>query len=142
MSSDKRADCSVYAISVFLESLSMIEKIYPNVRKDLADSAKDLTFEEAFKKNYTLSDSGIAKVIKTRVHNSSHNRGKSSGFRVIYFISKKTNEIVFLNIYSKIGKRSKENVTKTEIKEYLTTLKNEKASNTLLKISLTTFQLK
>lgn len=133
-------ECGVYAISTFSGSLSVIVKAYPNVRTDLVESAKDITFDEAFEKNYTLSDSGIAKIIKTRVLNSSQNKGKSSGFRVIYFINKKTNEIVFLNIFSKVGKGGKENVSKSEIKEYLETYKSERKSNTLLKVDLTTFQ--
>lgn len=133
-------ECGVYAISTFSDSLSVIVKAYPNVRTDLVESAKDITFDEAFEKNYTLSDSGIAKIIKTRVQNSSQNKGKSSGFRVIYFINKKTNEIIFLNIFSKVGKSGKENVSKSEIKEYLETYKSEHESNALLKVDLTTFQ--
>lgn len=130
----------IYAISTFGDSLSAIKKVYPNVEKDLVDGTKGVGFEEAFNKNYTLSDSGIAKVIKVRVPNSSQNKGKSAGFRVIYLISMRTNEIVFLNIFSKIGKGGKDNVPKSEIKEYLETYKSEQKSDSLLKVDLTTFQ--
>lgn len=134
-------ECRTYAISTFVSSLSAIKKVYPNVETDLIESAKNITFEEAFEKNYTLSDSGIAKVIKLRISNSSQNKGKSAGFRVIYFITKRTNKIVFLNIFSKVGKGGKENVSKSEIKEYLETYKSEQKSDSLPKIDLTTFQL-
>lgn len=133
-------ECDIYAISAFVDSLSAIKKVYPNVEKDLAESAKGVTFDEAFEKNYTLSDSGIAKVIKLRVPNSSQNKGKSAGFRVIYFINKRNNEIVFLNIFSKVGKGGKDNVPKSEIKEYMETYKSEQKSGLLLKVDLTTFQ--
>ncbi|MDR2121600.1 MAG: hypothetical protein LBP34_00605 [Flavobacteriaceae bacterium] len=133
-------ECSTHAISTFAGSLSFIKKVYPNVETDLVESAKGVTFDEAFEKNYTLSDSGIAKIIKLRVPNSSQNKGKSAGFRVIYFITKRTNLVVFLNIFSKVGKGGKDNVPKSEIKEYLETYKSEQRSASLLKIDLTTFQ--
>lgn len=133
-------ECSTYAISIFADSLSAIKKVFPNVEADLIESAKNVTFDEAFEKNYTLSDSGVAKIIKLRVPNSSQNKGKSAGFRVVYFITKRTNEVVFLTIFSKTGKGGKSNIPKSEIKEYLEIYKSEQKSGSLLKVDLTAFQ--
>lgn len=54
------------------------------------------------------------KTFKVRVVNSSINVGKSSGFRLIYYVIKNNYEIYLLTIYSK---KDKENISTTKIIE-------------------------
>jgi len=60
-------------------------------------------------------------IFKIRQKNSSYNRGKSGGFRIIYYQIKEDDFIVMLTIYSKT---ETENISKSEILEILGNLNN------------------
>ena len=59
---------------------------------------------------------------KIRLKNSSINKGKSGGFRVIYYLITKENTIEIMNIFSK---NEKENLTKEETKDLIDKVKNK-----------------
>lgn len=105
----------------FKKSLDLYSKEYSSAISDIIDGFDNKTFDTAFEHNYRLSDSGVARLIKLRLKNKSANKGKSGGFRLIYYINNKTKEIVFLEFYSKIGKNGKNDL---QDKEYLEMLKD------------------
>ncbi|MDM1299918.1 hypothetical protein HXZ94_15590 [Empedobacter falsenii] len=103
----------------FKNSLSIYKKEYKSIISDIQEGFKDKSFDIAFEHNYRVSDSGIARLIKLRLKNKSANKGKSGGFRLIYYINKSTQELVFLDIFSKIGKNGKEDLPDKEYLEML-----------------------
>ena len=106
----------------FKNSLSKYEKEYRNIISDLKNEFKDKDINEIFENNYIISNSVKARIIKLRIKNSSAGKGKSSGFRLIYYVNIESNELAFLEIYSKIGKNKINNLNSSEyplmFKEY------------------------
>ncbi|MGV0828279.1 hypothetical protein F0358_10830 [Empedobacter brevis] len=107
----------------FKKSLSLCVKEFPNIVKDLKNEFLNKDFNQVFENNYFISDSKTARIIKLRIKNSSAKKGKSGGFRMIYYINNKTKELVFMEIYSKIGKNKINNLNSDEypkmLKEYI-----------------------
>lgn len=107
----------------FKKSISLYSKEFPNIIKDLKNEFLNKDFNQVFENNYFISDSKTARIIKLRIKNSSAQKGKSGGFRMIYYINNKTKELVFMEIYSKIGKNKINNLNSDEypkmLKEYI-----------------------
>jgi mRNA-degrading endonuclease RelE of RelBE toxin-antitoxin system len=83
----------------FLKKLKKLAKKYPSVLKEFEKLSLQL------KNDQRPGDKipGIGRdVYKMRLANRSAKRGKSGGFRVIYYI-KLTNRVVLVTIYSKTG---------------------------------------
>ena len=118
--------------TIFYESFRRLCIAYPSLKSDFSDEFKGLTIEQIFSKKYILKDSGVVKIIKVRIANSNQNKGKSSGFRVIVLVDIRTAEVTLLNIFAKTGVSGKENIDKEEVKESLTTWKEERNANSLI----------
>lgn len=107
----------------FKKSLSLYSKEFPNIIKDLKNEFLNKDFNQVFENNYFISNTNTARIIKLRIKNSSAKKGKSGGFRMIYYINNKTKELVFMEIYSKIGKNKINNLNSDEypkmFKEYI-----------------------
>jgi len=110
----------------FKKSLDIYRSEYKSAVQDILDGFENKTFDTIFENNYRLSDSGVARLIKLRLKNSSANKGKSGGFRLIYFINKESKELVFLEFYSKIGANKKEDLPDKEYLEMLREYQNNK----------------
>jgi mRNA-degrading endonuclease RelE of RelBE toxin-antitoxin system len=81
----------------FSKELSDLAKRFPKVIDDIETLITDL--ESGSKPGDKIANVGHD-VYKVRLRNRSANKGKSSGFRVIYFV-RVADEIVLLSIYSK-----------------------------------------
>ncbi|WP_024790794.1 MULTISPECIES: type II toxin-antitoxin system RelE family toxin [unclassified Lebetimonas] len=77
------------------KDIKKLTKKYKNIKEDLKELLNIL--EKNPKNGIELGDS----FYKLRIKNSSSKRGKRGGFRVIYYLIEKENEIWILKIYSK-----------------------------------------
>ena len=87
----------VQVSQVFRQNLKTLVKKNPNVQKDVQP------FIEQLEKGEILGDriAGIGyEVFKLRIRNSNARKGKSGGYRVIYYV-KTEDLIILLSIYSK-----------------------------------------
>lgn len=58
-------------------------------------------------------------IIKLRIRNSGSHLSKADGFRLVYYISKKEDKVIFMDIYPKRGKMGLINMTDSQLKELL-----------------------
>ncbi|WP_236579359.1 type II toxin-antitoxin system RelE/ParE family toxin [Pseudanabaena sp. lw0831] len=97
---------------VFKRQVRDLAKLYRQIKLDLQPIFEQL-------KNGKLIGDQVQKtsytVFKVRVKNSDIQKGKSGGYRVIYYVKSSTNILCIL-IYSK---SEEDNVTSTEIKKVI-----------------------
>jgi len=111
MSNDE-SSITIQFTDVFKRQVRDLAKRYRQIKLDLQPIFEklkngELIGEQIQKTSYT--------VFKVRVKNSDIQKGKSSGYRVIYYVNSSTNILCIL-IYSK---SEKDNVTATEIKKVI-----------------------
>lgn len=81
----------------FKNSLRKLAKKYRSIRKDIQPVLEDLQQGEF--QGDQIANIGYA-VFKQRVKNSDNQKGKSAGYRVIYYV-RTTTSIILITIYSK-----------------------------------------
>ena len=84
-----------------LRDLKKLKKKYKKIEKDIG-----LVVDQLSNNNITgdrIQNAQLLNVYKIRAKNSSAGKGKSGGFRIIYYL-KLANEIYILSIYSKSQK--------------------------------------
>lgn len=99
----------------FKKDLTKLAKRYRSIRHDLTPLLDQLQTGEI------IGDliSGLKyQVYKVRLKNSNINKGKSSGYRVIYYLKTKTN-LILITIYSKSDQSDiQNNIIETIIQEF------------------------
>jgi mRNA-degrading endonuclease RelE of RelBE toxin-antitoxin system len=111
MSNDE-SSITIQFTDVFKRQVRDLAKRYRKIKLDIQPIFEklkngELIGEQIQKTSYT--------VFKVRVKNSDIQKGKSGGYRVIYYVNSSTNILCIL-IYSK---SEKDNVTTTEIKKVI-----------------------
>lgn len=111
MSNDE-SSITIQFTDVFKRQVRDLAKRYRKIKLDIQPIFEklkngELIGEQIQKTSYT--------VFKVRVKNSDIQKGKSGGYRVIYYVKSSTNILCIL-IYSK---SEKDNVTATEIKKVI-----------------------
>jgi mRNA-degrading endonuclease RelE of RelBE toxin-antitoxin system len=96
----------------FIKELKWLSKRYDSVRKDIQPLIEQLRQGET--PGDRITDIQY-QVYKVRVKNSDARRGKSGGYRVIYYIQT-TEAILLTNIYSKSDRA---NISNEEIEEII-----------------------
>ena len=108
----------VEATAKFQRSLRILAKSYRNIRNDIQPVIERLQSGE-------LPGDRIAGVgytiFKLRVKNSDIQKGKSGGYRLIYYV-KTTTKIILITIYSK---SDREDISAEEIQQILTEFKQQ-----------------
>lgn len=107
-----RPSVRVELADYFLKDLKRLRKKYPSVRADVQMLVRSLENGE------TPGDrvQGIHSIVyKVRIRNSALQRGKSGGYRVIYYL-RSADFIILLTIYSK---SEQENITSQDIQAIL-----------------------
>jgi mRNA-degrading endonuclease RelE of RelBE toxin-antitoxin system len=126
-----------HSISTFrqsVENLCRKEKNgYQSCKKDICDFFSDLSIEDIWELNTRLREMGSIRVIKVRLKNSFQNLSSSDGFRLIVCCNKKTQTVVFLNIYPKRGKLGQLDQSREEYKRQLKIYAEELSNNKLVK---------
>ena len=106
----------IFLTSRFKKDLSQLAKRYRSIRKDLEPLVEQL------KSGEVLGDqiSGLNnQVFKVRLKNSNIQKGKSAGYRVIYYVKTEAS-VVLVTIYSKSDTSDIENnVIEKIIKEFV-----------------------
>ena len=103
----------VYATAVFEKIKNKLKKKYPHIEKDYAPLVKNL------KKGIFdgVKIQGFAgTVYKTRIGSIDQKKGKSGGFRIIYYLIINKQRVYLLILYPK---SMKENIKPNEINEIL-----------------------
>ena len=81
----------------FKNSLRKLAKKYRSIRKDLQPVLEDL--QQGKFQGDQIANIGYT-VFKLRVKNSDNQKGKSAGYRVIYYV-RTTTSVILITIYSK-----------------------------------------
>jgi mRNA-degrading endonuclease RelE of RelBE toxin-antitoxin system len=97
----------------FKKNLKILAKKYKNIKKDLQHFSNELIEQKII--GDKISNTGGKNIYKARISNSSSNKGKSGGYRVIYYI-KNGNNYILLTIYTK---SEKENLHSKEINKII-----------------------
>lgn len=101
----------------FKKDLSQLAKRYRSIRQDLEPLVEQLKSGEVLGDRITGLNNPIFKV---RLKNSNIQKGKSAGYRVIYYVKTETS-VVLVTIYSKSDTSDIQNTTiKKIIKEFIT----------------------
>ena len=103
----------IYALNQFKKDVKRLQKRYKYIKDDLK------TLNKILQNNPKEGIRLFSNVYKIRVQNSSINKGKSGGFRVIYYYIDKQKNIYLLSIYSK------SDLANISDKKILQILKNE-----------------
>jgi len=103
----------IYALNQFKKDVKSLQKRYKNIKNDLK------TLNKSLQNNPKEGINLFSNVYKIRIQNSSINKGKSAGFRVIYYYIDNQNNIYLLTIYSK------SDISNISDKKILQILKNE-----------------
>ena len=103
----------IYALNQFKKDVKSLQKRYKNIKNDLK------TLNKSLQNNPKEGINLFSNVYKIRIQNSSINKGKSAGFRVIYYYIDNQNNIYLLTIYSK------SDLSNISDKKILQILKNE-----------------
>ncbi|MEL4894389.1 type II toxin-antitoxin system RelE/ParE family toxin [Crocosphaera sp. Alani8] len=103
--SNKSQPISIYLTSRFKKDLGKLSKLFRSIREDLVPLIDQLQGGE------TLGDliAGVKyQVFKVRLKNRDIQKGKSAGYRVLYYLKKETN-IILATIYAKSDQADIEN---------------------------------
>jgi len=87
----------IKVVESFKKELKKLAKRYKNIKNDYKELLKLLT-------NNNPQELGVhlgKNVYKLRLKNSDINKGKSAGYRVVYYIYEENHWLVLLSIYSK-----------------------------------------
>jgi mRNA-degrading endonuclease RelE of RelBE toxin-antitoxin system len=125
-----------YSISDFRNSIDAYCKKdnlgYKNCKEDICNFFSNKDIQTIFSQPYLIISSTDYRLIKSRIINSYYNEGKSGGYRIYYYVNRKTECIYFLEFYPKKGRYGRDNLTNTELKILIKNFNNEKQSNLLL----------
>ena len=102
----------------FKRNLKQLIKKYPHIRQDIEPIIQTLQQGELL--GDKIQDCGCV-VYKVRVKNSDIKKGKSAGYRVIYYLQTET-EIILITIYSK---SDLSDIPSAKIKQIINEIHNE-----------------
>ncbi|CCQ49116.1 type II toxin-antitoxin system RelE family toxin [Crocosphaera watsonii WH 8501] len=95
--SNKSQPISIYLTSRFKKDLSKLAKRFRSIRQDLAPLIDQLQGGE------TPGDliSGVKyQIFKVRLKNSDIQKGKSAGYRILYYVKKETKIVLWQSVIS------------------------------------------
>jgi mRNA-degrading endonuclease RelE of RelBE toxin-antitoxin system len=103
----------------FKRNLRALSKKYRYIRSDVQPTIEELQAGKIIGDQITGTQYSV---FKARVRNSDIQRGKSSGYRLIYFL-KTSNLIIFVTIYSKLDQTD---ISPEQIRRILTEFESHK----------------
>ena len=109
---------------------------YFSVVEDICDDLNSKDDSILRESNDRIRQEENFRVIKLRVKNSHLNLPKNDAFRLIYWVSTKSDHLVLLTVYPKRGSLSANNLTQAEFKRLLREMVQEKESCTLQKVDI------
>jgi len=100
-------------IAPFTKNLKKLKKKYPKIKNDLSPLIENL--EQGFFEGDKLQGFEGKNVYKARVPSTDQKKGKSGGFRLLYYVVTDDNNIFLLFLYAKV---LQSNPTPEQIKEF------------------------
>lgn len=110
---------------------------YESVIKDVCDVLKSMDDSILRETNDRIRQEQNFRIVKLRVKNSHQNLPKNDAFRLIYWVSTKTDNLVLLTVYPKRGPLGANNLTNDELKRLLEEMLIEKEKSILQKVDVT-----
>ncbi len=107
---------------------------YKSCRIDLCEFFSGKTCDEITARPILLTVNNSFYFIKSRLQNSTFNKGKSGGYRLYYYVCAKTECVYLIGFYPKTGKYGREDLTDTELKIAVKDFSAAKNSDTLLEL--------
>lgn len=124
-----------YTITSFREALSELLKVrknvYAGVEKEICREFKGCPIENIRNNRDMVLIEEEWVIIKLRLPDKKQRLSKKDGYRLIYLVSKQTDDVTFLTIYPKNGPSQRISVPKDELKSLLSQYLSEALSGTL-----------
>lgn len=109
---------------------------YKTCKKDLCSFFSGKTIAVIKTLPILLSTNQDFYFIKSRVDNTSFNKGKSGGYRLYFYVDEPKDSVYLIGFYPKTGKHGRDDLTDTEVKLHIRSFANEKKSNTLIEYNI------
>lgn len=130
-----------YTSTSFRSSISKLTRKskdgYESVVKDVCDALGSMDDSFLRETNDRIRQEQNFRIVKLRVKNSHQNLPKNDAFRLIYWVSTKSDNLVLLSIYPKRGPLGINNLTNDEFKRLLEEMLREKCDSILQKVDVT-----
>jgi len=109
--------CDIVFHETFRKAVQKLSKRYPDIRQDLQDAIAAL-IQNSEIGDVMIGTNGIRKL---RVKNSNARKGKSGGYRLIYYPMTWKSSVGILTVYSK---SDREDMTHKELAEFIREISN------------------
>lgn len=130
-----------YTSTSFRDSISKLTRKpkdgYESVVTDICEALKSMDNSNFRDTNDRILQEQNFRIIKYRVKNSHQDLPKNDAFRLIYWVSTKTDNLVLLTVYPKRGPLGINNLTNNEFKRLLKEMLDEKEKSILHKVDIT-----
>ena len=127
--------------STFRDTLAVLTKKskygYMSVVKDVCDTLLGMPNNILRDTNDRIRQFNEFRVVKLRLPNSGQRLPKANGFRLIYWVSMKSDVVVLLRIYPKRGSLSAVDLTDAEYNRLLVEMLNESRASMLHQVDIT-----
>ena len=130
-----------YSSSTFRQNLGSLTKKaregYMSVVKDICNAVKDMSDDILRDTNDRVRQLQDFRIVKLRLPNSGQNLSKSNGFRLIYWVSLLTDDMVLLSVYPKRGPQSAVDLVDSEYARLLDEMTQESLAHALHQVDIT-----
>jgi hypothetical protein len=109
---------------------------YESVVKDICEALQAMDDNILRDSNDRIRQEQNFRIVKLRVRNSQQNLPKNDGFRLIYWVSTKSDNLVLLSAYPKRGPQGIKNLTNQEFKRLLDEMIKEKEQSVLQRVDI------
>ena len=110
---------------------------YESVVKDICDALSSMDDSFLRETQDRIRQEQNFRIVKLRVKNSHQKLPKNDAFRLIYWVSIKSDNLVLLTVYPKRGPYATKNLTNAEFKRLLEEMLHEKENQKLQKVDVT-----
>lgn len=129
-----------FTTSTFRQAVASLTKKskegYSTVVSDICKALQDMPDNIARDTNDRIKMCDEFRVVKLRVPNSGLRLAKANGFRLIYWVSMKRDNMVLLRVYPKRGPQGIKNISDAEYDRLLTEMAQESQTNILHQVDI------
>ena len=129
------------SITIFRRAIKELTKKqkngYNSIIKDISSDFQSKTIDEIRHNRDMVLEDTMYSIIKLRLPNSDLKLSKSDGFRLIYYVHKTKDIVVFIYVYPKRGPLGLITIKQQEILQYLEQLIEENDNKQLAEINIT-----
>ena len=110
---------------------------YMSVSKDICEALMDMPDNILRDSNDRVRQLKDYRIVKLRLPNSGQNLSKPNGFRLIYWVSLLTDDVVLLSIYPKRGPQGAVDLVDSEYGRLIVEMTQESLANSLHQVDIT-----